>query len=258
MKDVVVVATVTSSSASPRPLLSSPSRLSTPCARPPNGTPRRIPRAKTSSTTSRQHAQGGVPAEPVRGRSWRMPSSVLRQTYHVAYVQHAPLEPRAAVAEWKDGKLTVWTGTQNPVRLPLRTGARLPPCREASVRRHRARFRRRLRRQTHRRSAASKPPAWPRPPGSPVSLRWTRQEEFTWAYFRPAAVIHIEAGLDDQGRLTSWHFVNINSGGAARRHPLPRRQEPQPVCALRRPPAPGLLPRPGRHRQQLRPRIFHG
>src|SRR5262249_39264034 len=38
----------------------------------------------------------------------------LRQTYNVAYVQHSPLEPRAAVAEWSDGKLTVWAGTQNP------------------------------------------------------------------------------------------------------------------------------------------------
>ena len=46
--------------------------------------------------------------------NWRMQNTVLRQSYHVAYVQHAPLEPRAAVAEWTDGKLTVWTGTQNP------------------------------------------------------------------------------------------------------------------------------------------------
>ena len=33
---------------------------------------------------------------------------------HVAYIAHAPLEPRAAVAEWTDGTLTVWTGTQRP------------------------------------------------------------------------------------------------------------------------------------------------
>src|SRR5229473_1645071 len=38
----------------------------------------------------------------------------LEQTYTVAYIAHAPLEPRAAVAEWKDDKLTVWTGTQRP------------------------------------------------------------------------------------------------------------------------------------------------
>src|SRR5262249_50211335 len=38
----------------------------------------------------------------------------LEATYTVAYIAHAPLEPRAAVAEWSDGKLTVWTGTQRP------------------------------------------------------------------------------------------------------------------------------------------------
>ncbi len=38
----------------------------------------------------------------------------LAQTYTVAYIAHTPLEPRAALAEWSDGKLTVWTGTQRP------------------------------------------------------------------------------------------------------------------------------------------------
>ena len=38
----------------------------------------------------------------------------LEQKYTVAYIAHAPLEPRAAVAEWNAGKLTVWTGTQRP------------------------------------------------------------------------------------------------------------------------------------------------
>jgi isoquinoline 1-oxidoreductase len=51
--------------------------------------------------------------------------------------------------------------------------------------------------------------------GKPVLVRWTRQEEFTWAYFRPAAVIDVEASLDAKGTLSSWHFININSGGAA-------------------------------------------
>ena len=35
-------------------------------------------------------------------------------TYNIHYIAHVPLEPRAAVAEWVDGKLTVWTGTQRP------------------------------------------------------------------------------------------------------------------------------------------------
>ena len=53
---------------------------------------------------------------------------ILSQTYTVAYIAHAPLEPRAAVAEWNDGKLTVWTGTQRPfgVREALAEAFRLP------------------------------------------------------------------------------------------------------------------------------------
>ncbi len=38
----------------------------------------------------------------------------LAQAYTVAYIAHAPLEPRAALAEWIGAKLTVWTGTQRP------------------------------------------------------------------------------------------------------------------------------------------------
>src|SRR5207244_5901485 len=38
----------------------------------------------------------------------------LQANYTIAYIAHAPMEPRAAVAQWKDGKLTVWTGTQRP------------------------------------------------------------------------------------------------------------------------------------------------
>src|SRR5262249_24332599 len=38
-------------------------------------------------------------------------------TYTIAYIAHTPLEPRAAVAEWEGGKLTVWTGTQMPFRV---------------------------------------------------------------------------------------------------------------------------------------------
>src|SRR5262249_60006742 len=41
-------------------------------------------------------------------------AKTLSQSYTVVYIQHAPLEPRAAVAEWQDGKLTGWTGTQRP------------------------------------------------------------------------------------------------------------------------------------------------
>ena len=51
--------------------------------------------------------------------------------------------------------------------------------------------------------------------GKPVKLVWTREEEFTWAYFRPAGVIDVKAGAKKDGTLTAWEFHNYNSGGSA-------------------------------------------
>ncbi len=138
---------------------------------------------------------------------------VLRQAFHVAYVQHAPLETRVALAEWQDGKLTVWSGTQSPF------GYHSELARAFNIPNDRVRviipdfgggFG-----GKHTGEAAVEAARLAKAAGRPVMLKWTREEEFTWAYFRPAAVIEIEAGWDDKGALTSWHFVNINSGGAA-------------------------------------------
>ncbi|WP_460988877.1 molybdopterin cofactor-binding domain-containing protein, partial [Staphylococcus aureus] len=35
-------------------------------------------------------------------------------SYKIDYIAHVPLEPRAAIASWDNGKLTVYTGTQRP------------------------------------------------------------------------------------------------------------------------------------------------
>jgi isoquinoline 1-oxidoreductase len=50
--------------------------------------------------------------------------------------------------------------------------------------------------------------------GRPVKVVWTRQEECTWAYFRPAGVIEIKSGIAADGTLTAWEFDNYNSGSS--------------------------------------------
>jgi len=137
----------------------------------------------------------------------------LSQTYRVAYIQHAPMEPRAAVAEWEDGQLSVWTGTQNPGRVRQEL-ARTFRIGEDAVRlvvpdtgggfggKHTA-------------EVAVEAARLARAADRPVSLTWTREEEFTFAYFRPAGVITITAGLDRDGRLIAWEQINVNSGSSA-------------------------------------------
>src|SRR5207248_10240623 len=40
----------------------------------------------------------------------------------------------------------------------------------------------------------------------PVRVNWTREEEFQFDRFRPAMLIELQAGLDDQGQLTGWAY----------------------------------------------------
>jgi isoquinoline 1-oxidoreductase len=55
--------------------------------------------------------------------------------------------------------------------------------------------------------------------GKPVKLVWTREEEFTWAYFRPGGVIDVTGGVQKDGTLVAWDFHNYNSGGSSIRTP---------------------------------------
>ncbi len=134
----------------------------------------------------------------------------LAATYTTAYLAHAPLETRSALAEWgDDGRLTVWTGTQTPfsVREELAEGLGL---RQDQVRvivpdsgggfggKHAA-------------GVALEAARLARAVGGPVKVRWSRPEEFTEGYLRPAAVIDIRSGARD-GEITAWEMRDINAG----------------------------------------------
>jgi nicotinate dehydrogenase subunit B len=139
----------------------------------------------------------------------------LSATYTIAYIAHAPLEPRAAVAEWKDDKLTVWTGTQRPfgVRGDLAQAFRIPEERvRVIVPDTGAGYG-----GKHRVATAIEAARLAKAAGKPVKLVWTREEEFTWAYFRPAGVIDVTGTVNREGKLTSWEFHNYNSGGSSMR-----------------------------------------
>ncbi|MBV8673128.1 MAG: xanthine dehydrogenase family protein molybdopterin-binding subunit, partial [Acidobacteriaceae bacterium] len=166
------------------------------------------PSSKDLAAYLRQNAEGGVPGNPFAGLLAGAKS--LRRTYYVPYIQHAPLEPRTAVAEWSGDRLTVWTASQNPFGVHNEL-ARAFHVSEDSVRVVIPDFGAAFGGK-HTGECAVEAARLAKTAGRPVSLRWSRQEEFTWAYFRPAAVIEAEASLDDHGRIATWHFININSG----------------------------------------------
>jgi nicotinate dehydrogenase subunit B len=136
----------------------------------------------------------------------------LQATYTVAYIAHVPLEPRAALAKWDGEDLTVWTGTQRPfgVSGELSEAFRIsedhvrvlmPDTGSAYGGKHSG-------------ETAIEAARLARAAGNPVRVVWTREEEFTWAYFRPAGVIDVKSGAAADGTITSWEFHNYNSGSA--------------------------------------------
>jgi len=137
-------------------------------------------------------------------------AKTLSETYTLAYIQHTPMEPRAGVAEWSDGKLTVWAGCDGPYRakgdlaqtfglasdqvrviIPDMAGgsaASTAPCGDRSARLAKARV--------------------------GVCVRWTRAEEFTWAYFDRRPLSSARAAWTPTAPRRMG-LTNINAGGAA-------------------------------------------
>jgi isoquinoline 1-oxidoreductase len=140
-----------------------------------------------------------------------------KATYTIAYIAHVPLEPRAAVAEWDGDKVTIWHGTQTPFRgrdqvatalgVPAESVRIIVPDTGSGY--------------GGKQSAetAIEAAKLAKAAGKPVKVNWTREEEFNWAYFRPAGVIDVNAGVSKDGVLTAWEFHNYNSGGSGIRAP---------------------------------------
>ncbi len=166
---------------------------------------------KQTAQRPRENSRGDIAA------ALKSSDKKLSATYQTAYIQHAPMEPRAAVAEWVDGKLTVWTGTQNPfgVQQQLQQAFRIPAEKVRVIEpgsgggfggKHTG-------------EVAIEAARLAKESGKPVQLRWTRAEEFAWAYCRPAGLFEIEASLDASGLITAWDFTTYNAGAAGLESP---------------------------------------
>jgi len=137
--------------------------------------------------------------------------------YTVAYIAHVPLEPRSALAQWKDDSLTVWTGSQRPF------GVRTELAQHFNIAEEHVRV---IVPDTgsgyggkHNGDAAVEAARLAKATGKPVKRNWTREEEMTWAYFRPGGLIEVAGKVNPDGKLTAWEFHNYNSGPSALQTP---------------------------------------
>jgi nicotinate dehydrogenase subunit B len=136
------------------------------------------------------------------------PDTPGRATYHEAtftrgYLAHASIAPSCALAEFRDGHLTVWTHAQGvfPLRAALAELLGLAP-ESISVR--------------HVQGpgcyghngaddvAADAAVIAVQRPGTPIRVRWRREEEFAFEPVSPAMVVKVRAELDEAGKPADW------------------------------------------------------
>ena len=123
--------------------------------------------------------------------------------YIKGYVAHAPMETHSAVAAMgADGRLTVWASTQTP--FPLQTqvarATKLSPDKVRIITPY-------VGGGFGGKSAGAQAVEAARltvAAGKPVRVTWSREEEFFYDTFDPAAVINIRAGLDAAHHIVSW------------------------------------------------------
>ncbi len=130
---------------------------------------------------------------------------ILEATYTKPYMAHASVGPSAAVAEFKDGKYTVWTHSQGvfPLRAELVKALKVPPASVHCIHAEGSGCYGHNGADDVALDAALLARAVP---GKPVRLQWMRDDEFAWEPYGPAMAMHAKASLDGEGRIVDWNY----------------------------------------------------
>jgi isoquinoline 1-oxidoreductase len=135
---------------------------------------------------------------------------IVESEFHNSYVAHAPIEPHAAVAQPEGDRMNVWASTQTPfpAKESIARALNVPP--------EKVRVRQIFTgggfggKSAHQQAVEAARLA--KFAGKPVMVAWTREEEFFYDTFRPAAVVKITSGVDKSGKILLWDYHEYYAG----------------------------------------------
>jgi len=139
---------------------------------------------------------GDVDAEFGKG------GKVLEAEYYVPMLSHAPMEPPAAVADFRDGKCIVLAATQNPQAVQDTVSAALGIDKnnvECHVTLLGGGFGRKSKPDYVAEAALLSKAV-----GKPVKVSWSREDDIRFDYYHAVAAMYFKAVADAKGRPTAW------------------------------------------------------
>jgi isoquinoline 1-oxidoreductase len=190
-----------------------------------------LPEAKVNPKTIFQHLLSVAPDGEVlmQGGDISEGEKVTREafeaTYLNYYVAHATIETHTALVKVEKDRVTVWASTQRPfgAKEEVAQALGIPPKNVLVI----APFvgggfgGKSQNRQVIEAARLSKLT------GRPVQVAWSREEEFFYDTFRPAAIVKIRSGVTEATQIAYWNFDVYFAGprGAEQFYHIPHHRE---------------------------------
>jgi isoquinoline 1-oxidoreductase beta subunit len=141
-------------------------------------------------------AIGNVDSEFAKG------GKTIEASYYVPLLSHVPMEPPVAVADYKDGKVTVWTCTQNPQAVQDTVAGALgikPEDVTCNVTLLGGGFGRKSKPDYVAEAAIISKKL-----GKPAKVVWSREEDVQHDFYHSTGGMYLKAAVAANGKPTAW------------------------------------------------------